>query len=124
MLVITKGLKGRLATVNVAEEFLQGCADRAYGDTKLNDFARALVQSLADWSGERTSLIKLEGHGREEMSEQIDLSRTVGWFTSLYPVLLQLDEGAALDGVLKAVKEQLRAIPDKGMGLWTAALSL
>ena len=71
-------------------------------------------------------LLDLEGHGREEeLFEDVDLSRTVGWFTSLYPVRLDpgaLDladavlGGAALGRALKIVKEQLRAVPGKGLG--------
>ena len=70
-------------------------------------------------------LIDLEGHGREELFADVDLSRTVGWFTSLFPVRLDpgsldLDEalagGPALGRALKLIKEQLRALPDHGLG--------
>ena len=70
-------------------------------------------------------LLDLEGHGREEVFADVDLSRTVGWFTSLFPVrldpgALDLDEalagGPALGRALKLVKEQLRALPDNGLG--------
>ena len=70
-------------------------------------------------------LVDLEGHGREPMADGIDLSRTVGWFTSLYPVRLDvgpidldvaLGGGAAMGDALKRVKEQLRAIPGRGLG--------
>jgi non-ribosomal peptide synthase protein (TIGR01720 family) len=60
-------------------------------------------------------LIHLEGHGREDLFESLDLSRTVGWFTTLFPVALRLtsdDPGEAL----MAIKEQLRAIPKRGIG--------
>ncbi|HEX3782003.1 MAG TPA: non-ribosomal peptide synthase/polyketide synthase [Pseudonocardiaceae bacterium] len=69
-------------------------------------------------------LIDLEGHGREELGE-VDLSRTVGWFTSIYPVRLDpgavdwaqvLAAGPVLGQALKRVKETLRAIPDNGVG--------
>src|SRR5262249_39411480 len=67
----------------------------------------------------------LEGHGREEVFADVDLSRTVGWFTSLFPVrldagALDLEEalagGPALGRALKTIKEQLRALPDHGLG--------
>ena len=67
----------------------------------------------------------MEDHGREEVFGAVDLSRTVGWFTSLYPVRLdvsglELEEalagGAALGGALKRIKEQLRALPQRGLG--------
>ena len=70
-------------------------------------------------------LVDVEGHGREEVSADIDLSRTVGWFTSLYPVRLDvggvdveeaLGGGAALGRALKLIKEQLRAVPGNGLG--------
>ena len=75
--------------------------------------------------GEHAVLLDLEGHGREEIFADVDLSRTVGWFTSLFPVrldpgALDLDEalagGAALGRALKLIKEQLRALPDNGLG--------
>ncbi|MFB9903358.1 non-ribosomal peptide synthase/polyketide synthase [Allokutzneria oryzae] len=60
-------------------------------------------------------LVDLEGHGREEITEHTDLSRTVGWFTSLFPVRLDTGAGATMDA-LKRVKEQLRSFPDNGIG--------
>jgi non-ribosomal peptide synthase protein (TIGR01720 family) len=59
-------------------------------------------------------LLHLEGHGRQEVFDEVDHSRTVGWFTNMYPVLL--DIGAAGDDreLILAVKEQMRAIPDEG----------
>ncbi|MEU4213654.1 condensation domain-containing protein, partial [Streptomyces sp. NPDC026206] len=80
-----------------------------------------LALAVARWRRQRglgddsAVLLGLEGHGREEIGEDLDLSRTVGWFTSAYPVAVdpgKLPPAAAL----KAVKEQLRAIPDKGIG--------
>ena len=90
-----------------------------------------LVLAVADWCRRRERgagtavLLDLEGHGREEIFADVDLSRTVGWFTSLFPVRLDpggldLDEalagGPALGRALKAIKEQLRAVPDNGLG--------
>ncbi|MGA4838433.1 amino acid adenylation domain-containing protein [Streptomyces sp. G45] len=91
----------------------------------------ALALALATWRAARgvhepSALIRLEGHGREEAAAPgADLSRTVGWFTSVFPVRLDvagldvaeaLAGGAAAGRAVKAVKEQLRAIPDKGIG--------
>ncbi|NEQ81203.1 MAG: methyltransferase domain-containing protein, partial [Moorea sp. SIO2I5] len=85
-------------------------------NTQINDvLLTALVQTLGEWMGIQTVLIDLEGHGREELFADVDLSRTVGWFTSMFPVQLQLlskDIGEAL----KSVKEQLRKIPERGIG--------
>jgi amino acid adenylation domain-containing protein/non-ribosomal peptide synthase protein (TIGR01720 family) len=90
---------------------------RAY-NTQINDILlTALVQSFARWTGEPALLLDLEGHGREALFEDLDLSRTVGWFTSLFPVLLDLRRVADHPGeALKAVKEQLRRIPQRGIG--------
>lgn len=85
-----------------------------------------LALALAHWL-ERPGdvLVNLEGHGREEIAEEADLSRTVGWFTTLFPTRFELAglaaPGAEADGTtvglaLRRVKEQLRRIPGKGLG--------
>ncbi len=69
-------------------------------------------------------LVEVEGHGRETGAvdaPDVDLSRTVGWFTSVYPVRLRpgttdLADGPALGRAISRVKEQLRALPDNGIG--------
>jgi non-ribosomal peptide synthase protein (TIGR01720 family) len=76
----------------------------------------ALAQAFAGWTGEHALLIDLEGHGREEVVDGVDLSRTVGWFTTLFPVLLQLEHAHTPAEALKSVKEQLRRIPQRGLG--------
>ncbi len=76
----------------------------------------ALVQAFAQCTGSPTLLIALEGHGREELIEGLDLSRTVGWFTAIFPLLLSLGESDEPGAALKQVKEQLRAIPQRGVG--------
>ena len=68
------------------------------------------------WRGPSPLLVNMEGHGREEILEGVDVSRTVGWFTSLYPILLELDEQDQPGEALKSIKEQLRAIPQRGIG--------
>ncbi|GAA3937011.1 hypothetical protein GCM10022209_34820 [Chitinophaga oryziterrae] len=85
--------------------------------TEINDvLLTALVQAIAEWNGNTSILIGLEGHGREDIIEGTDTSNTVGWFTNLYPVLLRTDAGMERGNLLKSVKEQLRQIPDKGIG--------
>jgi amino acid adenylation domain-containing protein/non-ribosomal peptide synthase protein (TIGR01720 family) len=85
--------------------------------TEINDvLLTALSVLLTSWSGESKVVIGLEGHGREVLDPQTDTSRTVGWFTSLYPVLLEPGEGKGAGEQLRRVKEQLRGIPDRGIG--------
>ncbi|MGW1893341.1 non-ribosomal peptide synthase/polyketide synthase [Streptomyces sp. NPDC002004] len=85
--------------------------------TRIDDvLLTALGRVLAAWTGRRTVAVGLEGHGREDqLFEDIDLSRTVGWFTTLFPVALDMPDGD-WDAALKSVKEQLRAVPDRGIG--------
>ena len=85
-------------------------------NTQINDvLLTALVESYNRWSGEESLLINLEGHGREQLSEEMDLSRTVGWFTSVFPVCLTRKQASLIES-LKSIKEQLRSIPQKGIG--------
>ncbi len=89
---------------------------KAY-QTHINDvLLTALLQSCSRWSGENELLLDLEGHGREPFSEGMDVSRTVGWFTSIFPVRLRLEQSASQGEALKSVKEQLRRIPNRGIG--------
>jgi hypothetical protein len=86
-----------------------------YG-TQVNDvLLAALARVLTEWSGGRAALVELEGHGREDLFPGVDLTRTVGWLTSAYPVLLEAVDGDA-GARLRAVKEQLRAVPHRGIG--------
>jgi amino acid adenylation domain-containing protein/non-ribosomal peptide synthase protein (TIGR01720 family) len=99
---------------------------------RINDvLLTGLVLSVLKWRrqshlGDATSvLIDMEGHGREEIFNGTDLSRTVGFFTTIFPVRLDpgpldfeeaWDGGEALGRALKSIKEQLRAVPDNGIG--------
>ena len=84
--------------------------------TEINDILlAALLLTTYQWTGEQQLHIGLEGHGREAYTDQFDLSRTVGWFTNLYPLKLTLEDKAAAH-LIKSVKEQIRILPDKGMG--------
>jgi amino acid adenylation domain-containing protein/non-ribosomal peptide synthase protein (TIGR01720 family) len=75
-----------------------------------------LASSLARWTGTDRVLLDLEGHGREDLFEGVDTSRTVGWFTSVYPVAIQGLAGKDGLGVLRAVKASMRAVPRHGLG--------
>ncbi|MBD2559799.1 MULTISPECIES: non-ribosomal peptide synthetase [Nostoc] len=84
--------------------------------TQINDvLLTALVQGFKPWTNERL-LVDLEGHGREEIFEDVDLLRTVGWFTTIFPVVLDVSKTSGVGEAVKAVKEQLRSIPNRGIG--------
>jgi amino acid adenylation domain-containing protein/FkbH-like protein/non-ribosomal peptide synthase protein (TIGR01720 family)/FkbM family methyltransferase len=86
-------------------------------NTQINDvLLTALVQVFARWTGNDSLLLELEGHGREDLFEDVDLSRTVGWFTSIFPICLKLAGLQHPGEALKSVKEQLRRIPNRGIG--------
>ncbi|MFE2031675.1 amino acid adenylation domain-containing protein [Streptomyces scopuliridis] len=83
--------------------------------TRVNDvLLTALARTLRTWTGHDRTAVNLEGHGREELFDDVDLTRTVGWFTSIHPIALALADDWAAD--IKSVKEQLRAVPDRGIG--------
>lgn len=85
--------------------------------TQINDvLLTALARTLAGWAESRLVLIDLEGHGREDLFPELDLSRTVGWFTAVAPVLLEVGSTEPPGEALKTVKEQLRLMPNRGVG--------
>ncbi|MEU3370407.1 non-ribosomal peptide synthase/polyketide synthase [Streptomyces sp. NPDC006660] len=85
--------------------------------TRINDvLLYALGRVLTRWTGRDRVAITLEGHGREDLFDDVDLSRTVGWFTSVYPLALDVAREAPIGAALKAVKENLRAVPRGGVG--------
>jgi amino acid adenylation domain-containing protein/non-ribosomal peptide synthase protein (TIGR01720 family) len=84
--------------------------------TRIDDvLLTALARAFFRWTGSRSLLLDLEGHGRGDLLPELDLSRTVGWFTAIYPVLLKIEAGAPEDD-LKSVKEQLRTVQAGGVG--------
>lgn len=97
----------------VTETFMQE-ACRVYRMESGEMILAALSLALSDWSGNRRVLIQAEGHGRE--LEGVNVSRTVGWFTSMFPVLLDIGDGEDLYSQLKMIKEDIRRIPNKGFG--------
>ncbi|MEU9885449.1 amino acid adenylation domain-containing protein [Sphaerisporangium sp. NPDC051011] len=99
-----------------ATEALLRDVPKAYR-TQINDvLLTALGRVVRDWTGSGTMLVALEGHGREELFDDVDLSRTVGWFTSLFPVVLSTPWDEGWGAALKSVKEQLRSVPRNGIG--------
>ncbi len=89
---------------------------KAY-NTQVNDILlSAMYLAIFRWQGSKTLYLHLEGHGREDISPELDISRTIGWFTNIYPVVISIDEFENTGEIIKSVKEQLRAIPNKGLG--------
>jgi non-ribosomal peptide synthase protein (TIGR01720 family) len=85
--------------------------------TEINEvLLAALARSLSRWTGEQAALVDLEGHGREEIAAELDISRTVGWFTTLFPVRLEWDDSLDLRSSLEHIKNALRRIPNHGLG--------
>lgn len=91
-------------------------ANRAYATDAVDLLLTATALALTDWSGSRCHLITLEGHGREEIGVKLDVSRTVGWFTTLFPHLLEVSERDDSGYRVRVVKEGMRAIPHHGIG--------
>jgi len=90
-------------------------APRTY-NTQINDILlTALALTLREWTGQDGLLVDLEAHGREDLFPEINLSRTVGWLTAVYPALLRLEVNN-LGESLVSIKEQLRRIPRHGIG--------
>jgi len=86
-------------------------------DTQINDvLIAALVRACHAWTGRTALFIDLEGHGREELFDDVDLSRTVGWFTSIFPALIDLGGAQTPTEAVSVTKQQLRTIPARGIG--------
>ncbi|MFJ3259747.1 amino acid adenylation domain-containing protein [Pseudomonas sp. NPDC086581] len=84
--------------------------------TQINDLLlTALGRTLCQWCDSDSVLIGLEGHGREDILDEVDHSRTLGWFTSLFPLRLTPGQGDYAQAI-PAIRQQLRAVPDKGIG--------
>jgi amino acid adenylation domain-containing protein/non-ribosomal peptide synthase protein (TIGR01720 family) len=85
--------------------------------TQINEvLVTALGRALRKWGMSGSAVVEMEGHGREEMSAGVDVTRTVGWFTSVYPVLVGGSGQEEIGAELKRVKEELRRIANRGVG--------
>ncbi|WP_327151542.1 non-ribosomal peptide synthetase [Nocardia sp. NBC_01329] len=115
---------------DITEAVLTTVPARFHGSAN-DPLLTALALALGEWRRRRgmspgAELISLEGHGREEQAVPgADLSSTVGWFTTRFPIRLELRDidpedalagGAAAGRAIQQVKEQLRAVPDNGIG--------
>ena len=115
----TIGKSNRVVT-KLTAQLTTALVQRGAGDdhpSTLDHLVAALCQSLLPWTAEDKITIELEKHGRSAMPGGIDLdvSRTVGWFTALYPVTLQLPSQATADDWLIEISEQLAAVPHDGL---------
>lgn len=89
-------------------------SNRAY-NTEVNDLLlAALGYSLFEISGDNINYITLEGHGREEIDKTVDITKTMGWFTTMYPI--RLEASKEISASIRNIKEHLRSIPNKGIG--------
>ncbi|MEM7349676.1 MAG: non-ribosomal peptide synthase/polyketide synthase, partial [Acidobacteriota bacterium] len=94
---------------------------RLYGASVQHALLVALCRACEKWTGQSALLLDLEGHGRDpgrvaELDGRLDLSRTVGWFTTLYPVLFDLRQASEVTEALATVREQLTRVPGGGRG--------
>ena len=85
--------------------------------TQINEvLLAALARAFTTWTKTSSFVVDLEGHGREHIIDGVDLARTVGWFTAIFPLSLDIGNAATRFDVLRAVKDQMRAIPNRGIG--------
>ncbi|MEI2459955.1 amino acid adenylation domain-containing protein [Bacillus subtilis] len=89
----------------------------AYGTDTQDILLTAASLAICEWTGGSKLRIAMEGHGREHILPELDISRTVGWFTSMYPALISFENHRDELGIaLKTVKDTLGRIPNKGVG--------
>ncbi len=118
-----------LSSINTVDSTLPAAVSTAllteathFYRAQINDLLlAALLLTFTRWTHNDQLQITLEGHGREDLFEDVDLSRTVGWFTSGFPVILQSDAisgmpAAKLAHLVRDIKELLRAVPHHGIG--------
>ncbi|RBL90546.1 non-ribosomal peptide synthetase [Chitinophaga flava] len=85
--------------------------------TEVNDLLlSALALTLSEWMDSDKVSVGFEKHGREDISSDIDISHTTGWFTTLSPVLLDASAGEDTGMLIQTIKRQLNEVPDKGLG--------
>ncbi len=85
-------------------------------NTQINEaLLTALAQAFAEWTGSSNLRIDLEGHGREDLFADLDVSRTVGWFTSVFPLTLSLRDTQPSQAI-RDIQEQLNRVPQRGIG--------
>ncbi len=91
-------------------------ATKTYRTSTAELLLTAVAKSVAVTASQPLVAIDMEGHGREELFDDVDVSQTVGWFTSLYPLVIQPPQTQDFEAWTIAVKEQSRAVPRRGVG--------
>lgn len=95
---------------------IAGPAHHAYQTRPLDLLLAAFARAFQRWGQASIVPLELEGHGRNPLPGSPDISRTVGWFTVLYPIYLELQEGETLSETIRKTKEVLRRVPEQGLG--------
>ena len=106
-------------TVSLTEQETQALLQDvpAVFKARINDvLLTALVRTLSQITGSKRLLIEMEGHGREDILNNVDISRTIGWFTTTYPVMLSLEGTDGLSEEIEQIHDQIAAIPNHGIG--------
>ncbi|WP_307250427.1 amino acid adenylation domain-containing protein [Croceifilum oryzae] len=117
--VVQKHVQQKVSTLQDqlhAEEtkMLLTSANEAFHTEPVELLITSLALAVKEHTNQSRVCIEMEGHGREEFSPGLDLSRTVGWFTSMYPVVLEVEDGT-FSTQMKSMKEQIRRVPNKGL---------
>ncbi|WP_163864728.1 non-ribosomal peptide synthetase, partial [Myxococcus eversor] len=124
---LPREVEGGLANTEGAARLIEVSLEPAETQVLLQDVAKALrakpdelllaalAHVLRRWTGASCVRVEMEGHGRENLFGEVDLSRTVGWFTSMYPVLVE-STGEGPGAWVRAAKEAMRRTPSKGVG--------
>jgi amino acid adenylation domain-containing protein/non-ribosomal peptide synthase protein (TIGR01720 family) len=89
---------------------------KAYQTQVMDLLLASLMGALKRWRGMNSVRVHLEGHGREEVIKGVDLTRTVGWFTDIYPIALSCHDSETSGGRLTRIRDQLKSVPQKGIG--------
>jgi amino acid adenylation domain-containing protein/non-ribosomal peptide synthase protein (TIGR01720 family) len=95
---------------------LLGSANRLHGTETIDLLLAGLARAMRDQAGPGRFLVMLEGHGRESALAPLDVSRTVGWFTSFYPLALDLDAAETVTEQVRLVRDAIRTVPRRGVG--------
>ena|GEM_PF-1264499 len=115
------GTEGKTETITTTfdpattEALLRG-ANTAYRTRPPELLLAGLLRAFSGWTGSPRLNLALEGHGRDIVGEAMDVSRTVGWFTAVHPLRLHAQTNANAGTLVRAVKEQTRAVPGNGTG--------